>query len=96
MTGWIVENTSRSGWRRKWRFRIVTTVLSVTLVSAPRSDGACGRGSRRGRSRTFSSGTAAALCGLPFRSVLAGQLEEDVIQRRSAQAHVAAADPGAT
>ena len=67
MIGWIVEKTSRSGWRQKWRrFRIVTTALSVTLVSAPRSDGACGRGSRRGRSRTFSSGTAAAICGLPF------------------------------
>ena len=45
MTGWIVEKTSRSGWRQKWRrFRIVTTAVSVTLVSAPRSDGACGRG----------------------------------------------------
>ena len=35
MIGWIVEKTSRSGWRQKWRrFRIVTTAVSVMLVSA--------------------------------------------------------------
>ncbi len=38
----------------------------MTLVSASRSDGARGRESRRRRAPTLSSGTAAAICGLPF------------------------------
>src|SRR2546427_532207 len=97
MIGWIVENTRRSGWRQKWRrFRIVTTPISVTLDSTSRSEGA--RGSRRGCSTGFSLDVTAGLGDLPY--VLArgpaGQLEEDIVERRSAQAHVADANPCAT
>ena len=97
MIGWIVEKMSRSGWRQKWRrFRIVTTAMSVTLDSASRSDGACGRHSRRGRpDRALGHGNG-ALRVSRSRSEAAGQLQEDVIERRPTQAHLADADPRAT
>ena len=84
MIGWIVEKTSRSGWRQKWRrFRIVTTAVSVTLVSAARSDGAW---APRARARTLHGGLVGhGGCGLRFAVLarrLAGQLQEHVVERR--------------
>jgi hypothetical protein len=71
--------------------------LSVRLVSAPRNDGACGRGSRRGTPQGLlvRHGSGDLRFAVLARR-LAGQLEEDVVERRSTQAHVADADPGAT
>src|ERR1700755_2839105 len=88
MTGWIVEKISRSGWRQKWRrFRPVTTEVSVRLVSAPRN---VGGGRRRGGRGRLGGGSRGA--GADRR--LPRQLEEDVVEGRPPQAHVADADPG--
>ena len=97
MIGWIVEKTSRSGWRQKWRrFRIVTTAVSVTLVSAASWRRCVGAPARAGtlHDRLLGHGS----CGLRFAVLarrLTGQLQEHVVERRPPQAHVADADPGA-